>query len=60
MRKMDGEVMEKYRVSESKTSAYKGRGEPMYWRIFKNSKKLSASKWVKTVGRESTRACLRE
>ena len=34
--KMDEEVMEKYRVEESKKSACKGRGEPMYWRIFKN------------------------
>ena len=29
VRKMDEEVMEKYRVEESKKSAYKGRGEPM-------------------------------
>ena len=33
--KMEKEVLEKYRVEESKKSAYKGRGEPLGWRNVK-------------------------
>ena len=37
--------LEKYRVEESKISAYKGRGEPPDWRIVRRDKRYQPRKW---------------
>ena len=42
--KMVEEILEKYRVEESKKSAYKGRGEPLDWRIVKREKRYKLRK----------------
>ena len=36
---MKEEVLEKYEVEEARRDAYKGRGEPLEWRIAKKEKK---------------------
>ena len=40
--KLQEEHLEKYKVEEAKKDAYKGRGEPLEWRIVK--KEVSTSK----------------
>ena len=38
MRNMEEEVLEKYKVDGAENDAYKGRGEPLEWRIVKKGK----------------------
>ena len=44
--KTEDEVLEKYKVDESKRGAYKGRCEPSEWRIVQRAKKYQPRKWV--------------
>ena len=39
------EVSEKYTVEEAKKDTYKGRGEPLEWRIVKKEEKDEPRKW---------------
>ena len=39
------EVLDKYKVEESKKGAYKGRGKPLDWKRVRRSKKYRIRKW---------------
>ena len=52
--KMEEEVEEKHRVEKAKKGAYKGRGEPLEWRIVTRITDISLANGVKIVGREYT------
>ena len=54
-RKMEEEVLEKYKGEVSKRGAYKGRGEQMEWRMVQRAKHINLENGVKTAGRESFR-----
>ena len=43
--RMEEEVLDKYKVEDSKRGASKGRGAPLEWRRVRRSKKYRASKW---------------
>ena len=42
---MEEEVLEKYKVEEAKNGAYKGRGEPLEWRIVQKEKRYQPPNW---------------
>ena len=43
--RMEQEVLDKYKVEDSKREAYKGRGAPLEWRRVCRSKKYRIRKW---------------
>ena len=43
--RMEEEVLDKYKVEDSKREAYKGRGAPLQWRRVRRSKKYRMGKW---------------
>ena len=43
--RMEEEVLDKYKVEDSKREAYKGRGAPLEWRRVRRSKKYGIRKW---------------
>ena len=42
---MEEEVLDKYKVEESKKEAFRGRGAPLEWRRVRKSKKYRIRKW---------------
>ena len=42
---MEEEFQDKYKVEEAKKGAYKGRGDPLEWRIVKKYKKYQPRRW---------------
>ena len=50
--KMEEEVLEKCNVEQAKKGAYKGRGEPLEWRIVKKRKDITLGNGAKIVGQE--------
>ena len=42
---MEEEVLDKYKVEESKRGAFKGRGNPLEWRRVRNNKTYKIRKW---------------
>ena len=43
--RMEEEVLDKYKVEESKREAFRGRGAPLEWRRVRRSKKYRIRKW---------------
>ena len=43
--KMEAEVLDRYKIEESKTDAFKGRGAPLEWRTVRKNKKHRIIKW---------------
>ena len=43
--KMEEEVLDKYKVEESKREACRGRGDPLNWRRVRKNKKYRKRKW---------------
>ena len=43
--KNEVEVLDKYKVEESKREAFKGRGAPLEWRRVRGSKKYRIKEW---------------
>ena len=43
--KMEEEVLDKYKVEESKRGAFKGRGDPLEWRKVNKNKRHKIRKW---------------
>ena len=43
--RMEEEVLEKYKVEESKREAFRGRGAPLEWRRVRRNKKYRVRKW---------------
>ena len=50
---MEGDVLEKYKVDEAKTGAYRGRGEPLDWRIVKKEK----VSWIREYSLQRNKKC---
>ena len=48
---IDEKNLEKYGVDEAKKCAYKGRGEPLEWRIVKKGRDIGLEHGAKIVGR---------
>ena len=49
--RMDEEVLDKYKVEDSKREAYKGRGGPLEWRRVRRSRKYRIRKWRILLGK---------
>ena len=47
---MEEEVLDKYKVEESKREAFTGRGAPSEWRRVRKNKKYFIKKWEKIAG----------
>ena len=47
VKRMEEEVLDKYKVEESKREAFRGRGAPSEWRRVRKNKKYSIKKWEK-------------
>ena len=43
--RMEEEVLDKYKVEDSKREACRGRGDPLEWRLVRRSKKYRIQKW---------------
>ena len=43
--RMEEEVLDKYKVEESKRGAFKGRGNTLKWKIVRRNKRLKIRKW---------------
>ena len=43
--KIEAEVLDKYKVEESKREAFTGRGAPMEWRRVRKHKKYRIRRW---------------
>ena len=43
--KMKEEVLDKYKVEESKRGAFKGRGDPLEWRRVRKNKRYKIRRW---------------
>ena len=43
--RMEEEVLDKYRVEESKTGDFKNRGDPLIWRKVRKNKRYTVRKW---------------
>ena len=43
--RMEEEVLDKYKVEESKRGEFKGRGNPLEWKRVRRSKKYRIRKW---------------
>ena len=42
---MEEEVLDKYKVEESKREAFRGKGPPLEWRRVRKNKKYRRSNW---------------
>ena len=42
---MEEDVLDKYKVEDSKGEAHRGRGSPLEWRRVRRSKKYRIRKW---------------
>ena len=51
---MEEEVLDKYRVENSKRGAFRGGGSPLEWRRVRRSKKLEYGSGERIVGQESS------
>ena len=52
VRKIEDEVLDKYKLENTNKEAYRGRGEPSEWRIVRRVKKYQPRKWVKVIGQK--------
>ena len=43
--RMEEEVLDKYKVEDSNREAYRGKGNPLEWRLVRRSKKDRIKKW---------------
>ena len=52
---IEEEVLNKFKVEDSKREACKGRGAPLEWRNVRRSKRYRPRKWAKIAGQEISR-----
>ena len=43
--RIEEEVLDKYKVEDSRREFYRGRGSPLEWRFLRRSKKYRIQKW---------------